>query len=389
MNTVLNNNGFHFRFKEPGVSSKDTKPAGPDARRLLTDGTTLLELLDVCWPLSVRDAEDAAAVDDLQEQQRATAAAEAAAVAPRHRELVPDEDGAAYTGGLAGSVSASIFDEPEPEPEDADGDEVEDEPEAECDNISDDGDDEDTDYVPAAIQNDDDENIEDDIGDDEALEVAEELDTVGGFRTAIQVFITLALSLEMYCVPFDDSIMENRIHHGTNTQNAIRKWAEAVRAHHPTIMHYYMHQGGAHTLEAYKQVGEPDQTCDTILELGNNRAGRIKRRICWMTKGTISSTKWKQQRWMKHSRAARAAGATGLERRQVERAANQSLTAQLVAAEQFAQICRHRRPQHQEVQPLAALTTGAAGETVKAERKLKDRAQRTKVVGELGALAAK
>ena len=182
--------------------------------------------------------------------------------------------------------------------------------------------------------------------------------------------------------------MSERSKHGGNTQNACRRWAEAVRDHHPTVMHFYMHQGGAHTQEAYEEGGEPDQVCDTVLELGNNRAGRIKRRVCWMTKGEVNSeTKWKTKRWRKPTTAARTAGQKNLERKEIERQPNHSLTAQLVAAEHFAQVMRHRRPQQEkEARPLAALTTGAAGATVKAERSVRDRAKRQVVADQLKAL---
>ena len=109
-----------------------------------------------------------------------------------------------------------------------------------------------------------------------------------------------------------------------------------------------------------------------------------------MTKGTVSATKWKQKRWLRKSRAARVAGETGLERREIERKANQSLTAQLVAAEQFAQIMCHRRSvDAQEGQALATLTTGAAGATVKAEKSVHDRAKRKVVLKKLDTIMGK
>ena len=332
MNEILIESGFHFRFKEPGVSSKDTKPAGPDARRLLTDGKTLIALLDVCWPPGERGEGADEACGDLAQRQAEAAAAEAATVAPRHRDLVPDEAEAAYAGGLAGNVSASIFDEPDDEPAEPESESVsepETEPEHAPADSSADDEDEDEDFMPGAADDDEDADaFDDDIDDADALDEVDEVECVGGFFTAVSVWSTLAYSLTKYCVRFDDSVMAERSTHGENTQNACRRWAEAVRAHHPTVMHFYMHQGGAHTKLAYEEGGEPDQVCDTVLELGNNRAGRIKRRICWMTKASVKSgTKWKMKRWLKPTRAARAAVQNKFERREIEREANQTLTA--------------------------------------------------------------
>ena len=234
MNEILDASNFGFRFKEPGVSAKDTKPAGPDARRLLTDGETLIKLMDICWPPDQRAAEDAAAAVDLVEAQAAAAAAErAAAPAPRHREVIPEERDMAYVGGLRGAVESSIFDEPEPEPQPTDSQPnpaaVEEEEEAE-------GEEEDEAASEDEIDTDGDDS---DADSDDELETAPEAEGVGGFRTAVEVWITLSKSLAFYCVRFDDSSSVERTKHGTNTQNACRKWSEAVRAHHPTVIHFY------------------------------------------------------------------------------------------------------------------------------------------------------
>ena len=193
-------------------------------------------------------------------------------------------------------MESSIFDEPEPEPQPTDSQPnpaaVEEEEEAE-------GEEEDEAASEDEIDTDGDDS---DADSDDELETAPEAEGVGGFRTAVEVWITLSKSLAFYCVRFDDSSSVERTKHGTNTQNACRKWSEAVRAHHPTVMHFYMHQGGAHVLEAYEVCGEPDQTCDTLVELGNHRAGRIKSRISWMTKAAVPDDEmWEQNKeWLEY-----------------------------------------------------------------------------------------
>ena len=161
-----------------------------------------------------------------------------------------------------------------------------------------------------------------------------------------------------------------------------------MRAHHPTVMHFYMHQGGAHTKEAYVVCGEPDQTCDTLVELGNNRAGRIKRRISWMTSAAVpEGEKWVQKRWVNapagselgEGELGEGSEKPGKVRKSVERKANASLTQQIVAAEHFAQVMRQRRPVAEEAQPLATLVTGAVNSRVKAEKSEKARMQRKDV----------
>ena len=147
-----------------------------------------------------------------------------------------------------------------------------------------------------------------------------------------------------------------------------------------------MHQGGAHTKEAYVECGEPDQTCDTLIELGNNRAGRIKERICWMTRAAVPEGEtWVQKRW---KNAAPGEGGGGSEKpgkvkAEVRRKANASLTQQLLAAEHFAQVMRRRRPVEEEAQHLAALVTGATDKLVKAEKSAKARMARQKVLEQL------
>ena len=383
MNAVLIAGNFHFRFKEPGVSSKDSKPAGPDARRLLTDGHTLTKLLDICWPQDQRPPEGAAAAADIAAAQEAADAAERAAEpAPRHREVMPQEEDEAYAGGLRGNVQGNIFDEPEPTNNSAPNSEsVAPEPEAGSDEDDDENDDDDYDADEA-----DDDAM--DMDSDDELDEVPDADAVGGFLTAAAVWVALSLSLAAYCQRFDDSTMEVRSKYGERTQLACRTWALAVRAHHPTVMHFYMHQGGCHTKEAYEVCGEPDQTCDTLVELGNHRAGRIKGRICWMTRAAVpEGEQWVQKRWVK-ARAGSGEGSgsemPGKVMGEVRRAANASLTQQLVAAEHFAQVMRRRRPVEEDAQPLASLISGATRSHVKAEQSIKARAKRKAVLAQLG-----
>ena len=188
----------------------------------------------------------------------------------------------------------------------------------------------------------------------------------------------LSYSLAAYCARFDDSKLEESEKFGGATQRACRDWSEAVRAHHPTVMHFYMHQGGAHTKEAYVECGEPEQTCDTLVELGNNRAGRIKKRISWMTRAAVPEGEtWEQKRWVnapKGSGLGQGSEHPGNVRASVKRKANESLTTQIVAAEHFAQVMRQRRPVAADAKPLATLVTGAVNSVVKAEKSVKARA---------------
>ena len=387
MNKVLDAANFGFRFKEPGVSAKDTKPAGPDCRRLLTDGKTLFDLLDICWPPEQRQSSDAAFEGDLAAAQEAAAAAErAAAPAPRFREVVPEESDAAYDGGLRGNVQSSIFDEPEPEPE----------PHTSATPVGEDGGEEEAEGEEAEGEGED-EEVGDEESDadadaagdfsDEELDEVPDAEGVGGFDTAAAVWAKLGLSLAAYCVRYDDSKLGESAKHGEKTQAACREWSHAVRAHHPTVMHFYMHQGGAHTKEAYVECGEPDQTCDTLVELGNNRAGRIKSRISWMTRAAVpEGEKWVQRRWVnapKGSELDEGSERPGKVRKEVEREANASLTQQIVAAEHFAQVMRQRRPVAAEAKPLATLVTGALNSRVKAEKSEKARSQRKHVLEKL------
>ena len=380
MNKVLAGKNFHFRFKEPGVSSKDSKPAGPDARRLLTDGETLFELLDICWPPDQRPPADAS-VADLAQAQAAAAAAEAAAVPPpRHREAVPQDSDAAYAGGLRGNVASNIFDEPGSEPESESEHEGEDGP------VSDSG----SECAASQVASDSgEEDGGEDVGDfsdsDDEQEAVPDAEVVGGFTTAAQIWVKLSYSLAAYCARFDDSVPSECRQFGNATELACRGWAEAVRAHHPTVMHFYMHQGGCHTEEAYVECGEPDQTCDTLVELGNNRARRIKERITWMTRAAVPEDEtWEQKRWVRaRAEDGSLAKGKGLVRGTVERKANASLTEQVVAAEHFAQVMRRRRPVEEESKALATLVSGATDSLVKQEKSVKERKKRKVVLNKL------
>ena len=67
----------------------------------------------------------------------------------------------------------------------------------------------------------------------------------------------------------------------------------------------------------------------------------------------------------------------------MRRKANASLTAQILAAEHFAQVMRKRRPVEDEGKVLAALVTGATDSVVKAEQSAAARAKRKTVLQQL------
>ena len=65
------------------------------------------------------------------------------------------------------------------------------------------------------------------------------------------------------------------------------------------------------------------------------------------------------------------------------RKANSSLTAQIVAAEHFAQVCRRRRPEASEAKVLTTLVSGATDSVVKAEKSAAARVKRQHVASKL------
>ena len=82
--------------------------------------------------------------------------------------------------------------------------------------------------------------------------------------------------------PWDDHDAGERSKQGGIAETLGRAWVTCVRSHvNGRIFYYYLHWVYAHLKETIVDNGHPLAGCDTVLEKGNNDAGRLKHTIFW------------------------------------------------------------------------------------------------------------
>ena len=82
--------------------------------------------------------------------------------------------------------------------------------------------------------------------------------------------------------PWDDHLQSQRQAYAQKAEVEGRRWVVHARAHVAnSINYYYLHWVYAHIREKIVACGHPLNGDDSVLEKGNNNAGRLKRTVFW------------------------------------------------------------------------------------------------------------